>query len=152
MGFWANVLCLSSLLWTGHCLGKSHHLLAEPIFSFLVSVGLLAIALAMSFHHACYGFVLLLLHVFVTGSQSAHLLVNFLLKASQTHFSLLYLSWALLANIPIVPAHFIMSFFRLPQPIYYLFTSITLMGFLLNLLDFLDPITTSSLLIATWAY
>ena len=63
------------------------------------------------------------LHIFVMGSQSAHPFVNFLLKASQTHFSLLYLSWALLANIPAVPTHFITSFFGLPRSIYYLYYS-----------------------------
>ena len=82
----------------------------------------------------------------------SHFLVNFLLKASHAYFSLLYLSWALLANILAVPTHFIMLFFGLPQPIYYLFTSFALMGFLLNLLGFLDLITTYILLITTWAY
>ena len=83
---------------------------------------------------------------------SSHFLVNFLLKASQAYFSLLYLSWALLTDILVVPAHFITLFFGLPRPIYYLFTSFTPMRFLLNLLGFLDPITTSLLLITTWAY
>ena len=50
----------------------------------------------------------------------SHFLVNFLLKASHAYFSLLYLSWALLANILVVPTHFITLFFRLPWPIYYL--------------------------------
>ena len=67
MGIWANVFCLLSLLWTGHCLGKSHHLLTEPIFTFLASVGLLAIAPAMSFHHVYYGFVLFLPSHFCYG-------------------------------------------------------------------------------------
>ena len=61
---WAlGLMFLSSLLWTRHYLGKSHHLPTEPIFSLLASVGLLAIALAMSFYCACYSFTLLLLHV-----------------------------------------------------------------------------------------
>ena len=81
-----------------------------------------------------------------------HFLVNFLLKASHAYFSLLYLSWDLLANIFAVPTHFITLFFGLPRPIYYLFISFTLMGFLLNLLDFPSPITTYLLLITTWAY
>ena len=63
MGFWAHILYLSSLLRTRHYLGKSYHLLVEPIFSFLASVAFLAIAPAMSFHRAWYSFVLLLLHV-----------------------------------------------------------------------------------------
>ena len=82
----------------------------------------------------------------------SHFLVNFLLKASHAYFSLLYLSWDLLANILAVPTHFITLFFGLPRPIYYLFTYFTLMGFLLNLLGFLSPITTYLLLITTWAY
>ena len=82
----------------------------------------------------------------------SHFLVNFLLKASHAYFSLLYLSWALLANILAIPTHFIMLFFGLPRPIYYPFTSFTLMGFLLNLVGFLSPITTYLLLITTWAY
>ena len=35
MGFWAYILCFSSLLQTRHYLGRSYRLLAEPIFSFL---------------------------------------------------------------------------------------------------------------------
>ena len=82
----------------------------------------------------------------------SHFLVNFLLKASHAYFSLLYLSWALLANILVVPTHFITLFFGLPRAIYYIFTSVTLMSFLLNLLGILGPITTYLLLITTWAY
>ena len=82
----------------------------------------------------------------------SHFLVNFLLKAPHSYFSLFYLSWDLLANILAVPTHFITLFFGLPRPIYYLFTYFTLMGFLLNLLGFLSPITTYLLLITTWAY
>ena len=37
-------------------LGKNSHLLAEPMFSFSVSVRLLAIDLAISLHHVCYRF------------------------------------------------------------------------------------------------
>ena len=78
--------------------------------------------------------------------------MNFLFQASHAYFSLLYLSQTLLANILVVPAHFIASFFGLPQAIYYLFASFTFMGFLLNPLGFLDPITTSLLFNTTWAY
>ena len=48
--------------------------------------------------------------------------------------------------------YFIISFLRLPRPIYFLFTSFTPMGFLLDLLGFLGPITTSLPLITFWAY
>ena len=44
------------------------------------------------------------------------------------------------------------SFFELPRPIYFLYTSFTPMGFLLNHLVFLDPITTSLSLITFQAY
>ena len=57
--------------------------------------------------------------------------------AMPVHFPHLYLFWALLANILVVPAHFI------PRAIYFIFTSFTPMNFLLNLLGFLSPITTS---------
>ena len=89
---------------------------------------------------------------FVVGLWLVHFLVNFLFQASHAYFSLLYLSQTLLANILVVPAHFIASFFGLPQAIYYLFASFTFMGFLLNPLGFLDPITTSLLFNTTWAY
>ena len=89
---------------------------------------------------------------FVVGLWLVHFLVNFLFQASHAHFSLLYLSQTLLANIPVVPTHFIASFFGLPQTIYYLFASFTFMIFLLNPLGFLDPITTSLLFNTTWAY
>ena len=89
---------------------------------------------------------------FVVGLWLVHFLVNFLFQASHAHFSLLYLSRTLLANIPVVPTHFIASFFGLPQAIYYLFASFTFMSFLLNPLGVLDPITTSLLFNTTWAY
>ena len=41
---------------------------------------------------------------------------------------------------------------RLPRPIYFFFASFTLMGFLLDPLGFLGPITTSLLLITFWIY
>ena len=44
------------------------------------------------------------------------------------------------------------SFIGLPRPIYFFFTSFTPMGFLLNHLVFLDPITTSLSLITFQAY
>ena len=56
--FWAHVPCLSSLLWTGHCLGKGHHRFAKPMFFFLVFVDLLAIDLTISLLRACYCFTL----------------------------------------------------------------------------------------------
>ena len=59
----------------------------------------------------------------------AHFFINLLLRASLAHFPYLYLFWALLANILIVPTHLIISFLRLPWPIYFSYTSFTLMGF-----------------------
>ena len=44
------------------------------------------------------------------------------------------------------------SFYGFPRPIYFLYTSFTPMGFLLNHLVFLDPITTSLSLITFQAY
>ena len=81
-----------------------------------------------------------------------HFFINLLLRASLAHFPYLYLFWALLANILIVPTHLIISFLRLPWPIYFFYTSFTLMGFLLDPLGFLGPITTSLPLITFWAY
>ena len=59
---------------------------------------------------------------------------------------------ALLANTPIVPAHFIISFLGLPWPVYFFFTSFTPMGFLLDPLSFISQITTWLSLISSWAY
>ena len=61
VGFWAHVPCLSSFLWTGCCLGKGLHLPVEPIFFFLVFMGLLAIDPAISLYRACYSFTSLFL-------------------------------------------------------------------------------------------
>ena len=80
----------------------------------------------------------------------AHFFINLLLKASLAYFPHLYLFWVLLANIPIMLAYFI--FLGLPQPIYFIFTSFTLMGFLVDPLGFLSPITTSLHFITFWAY
>lgn len=83
---------------------------------------------------------------------SAYFPVNFLLKASQTHFSHLFLSWALLANILVVQAHFIILFLGFSLPIYYLFASFTLIGFLLDPLGFFSSMTMSLFLITSWVY
>ena len=53
----------------------------------------------------------------------AHFFIILLLKASLARFPHFYLFWVLLANIPIVPAHFFISFLGLPRPIYLFFTS-----------------------------
>ena len=85
MGSWAYVPCLSSLLWIGYYLDKSHHFPVEPIFFFLASVGLLVIALAISFHLAWYRFYPSFAPCYIMGLwaiMSAHFLVNSLLKAS----------------------------------------------------------------------
>ena len=158
MGFWAHVLCLSPLLGLGVAWAKSPHLLAEPMFSFFVSVGFLAIEPTISLYHVCYSFTSPFISCYSVGLQAdaptvpAHFFINLLLRASLAHFSHLYLFWALLANIPVVPAHFTTSFLELPRPVYFLFTSFTPMGFLLNSLGFFGPITISLILITFWAY
>ena len=81
-----------------------------------------------------------------------HFFINLLLKASLANFSHFYIFWALLANIPAVPVHFTTSFLKLPQHVYFFLTSFTFMGFLLDSLDFLSPITMSLLLITFQAY
>ena len=137
---------------------KAHIFLPSPCFPFLCpwAFGLLilpydfimlAIALPL-FFISCYPMGLWT----DTLAVSAHFFINLLLKASLTHFSHLYLIWALLANIPAVLAHFTTSFVRLPRLIYFSFTSFTPMGFLLNSLGFLGPITTSLPLITFRAY
>ena len=78
-----------------------------------------------------------------TFTVPTHFFINLLLRASLAHFPHLYIFWALLANIPAVPAHFTTSFFGLSCPIYFFFTSFTLMCFLLDSSGFLGPITTS---------
>ena len=155
MGFWAHVPCRSSFLWTGCCLGKGLHLPVEPMFFFLVFVGLLTIDSAISLHRACYSFTsFFFISCYPMGLRAdvpavpAHFFINLLLKASLAYFPHLYLFWVLLANIPIMLAYFI--FLGLPQPIYFLFTSFTLMGFLVDLLSFLNPITTSLHFITFW--
>jgi len=92
------------------------------------------------------------------GSQAdapvvlAHFFINLLLRASLAHFPHLYLFWALLASIPAMPTHFIISFLELPHPIYFFFTSFILVGFLIDPLGFLGPITTSLPLLTFRAY
>ena len=51
-----------------------------------------------------------------------------------------------------MPTHFTTSSLRLPRPIYSFFTSFTLMGFLLDSLGFLGPITTNLPVITFQAY
>ena len=82
----------------------------------------------------------------------AYFFINLLLRVSLAHFPYLYLFWALLANIPAVPTHLIISFLGLPGPIYFFCTFFTPMGFLLDPLGFLGPITTSLPLIYFQAY
>ena len=85
MGSWAYVLYLSSHLWTRYYLEKNHHLLTEPIFFFLASLRLFAIAPAISFHRACYSFYPPFALCYIMGLWAvmlAHFLVNSLLNAS----------------------------------------------------------------------
>ena len=114
----------------------------------------------MPYHFIVLAIVLPLLFIFCypvglradTPTVSTHFFINLLLGVSLAHFSHLYLFWVLLVNIPAVPAHFITSSIGLPRPIYFSFTSFIPMSFLLNLLDFLNPITTSLPLVTFRAY
>ena len=127
------------------------------MLSFLVSMGLLAIDLAISLHRAYYDFASPFISCYPMGLQAdslavpTHFFINLLLRASLAHFSRLYLFWALLANIPAVPAHFT-TFLGLPQSIYFFFTFFTPMRFLLNSFGFLDLIITFLPLITFRAY
>ena len=128
------------------------------MLSFLVSMGLLAIDLAISLHRAYYDFASPFISCYPMGLQAdslavpTHFFINLLLRASLAHFSRLYLFWALLANIPTVPTHFTTSFLGLSQPVYFLLTSFTFIGFLLDYLDFPCSITISLPFITFWAY
>ena len=128
------------------------------MFSFSISIGLLAIEPAISLHRACYSFTSFFISCYPMGLQAnapaapTHFFIHLLLRASLAHFSHLYLFWALLANIAIVPTHFTASFLKFPWPVYFFFTSFTLMSFLLDSMSFLDPITISLSLITFWAY
>ena len=88
VGFWAHVPCLSSLLWTGRCLGKGPYRLAEPMFFFLVFVDLLAIDPTISLHRACYGFTLPFTSCYPVNlwadipTVPTHFFVNLSLRAS----------------------------------------------------------------------
>ena len=121
-------------------------------------MGLLAIDPAISLRRPYYDFASPFISCYLVGLQAdslavpTHFFVNLLLRASLAHFSRLYLFWALLANIPTVPTHFTTSFLGLSQPVYFLLTSFTFMGFLLDYLDFPCPITISLPFITFWAY
>ena len=140
--------------WTGHYLGKSPHLPIKPMFSFSMTIGLLATDSAISLHRAYYSFTSPFISCYPMGLRAdvlvvpVHFFINLLLRASLAHFLHLYLYWASLANIPAVPAHFIISFLGLSRLSYFIFTSFTLMGFLLDPLGFLGLITTSLSFIA----
>ena len=123
-----------------------------------MTVSLLATDYTISLHRACYNFTSLFISCYPMGlwvdtpAVPAHFFINLLLKASLAHFPHLYLFWALLPNIPTMPTHFTTSSLRLPRPIYSFFTSFTLMGFLLDSLGFLGPITTNLPVITFQAY
>ena len=71
---------------------------------FPVSVGLFAMDPTTPFHHACYSIISLLYFLFPVGLQADALAVP-------AHFPHLYFFWALLANIFVVLAHFILRVF-----------------------------------------
>ena len=128
------------------------------MFSFSISIGLLAIEPAISLHRACYSFTSFFISCYPMGLQAnapaapTHFFIHLLLKASLAYFSHLYLFWALLANIAAMPTHFTASFLEFPWPVYLFFTSFTLMSFLLDSMSFLGLITISLSLITFWAY
>ena len=140
-------------------MGEGPHLPNEPIFfSFFVSVAFLAVDPAIPLHCTCYCFTYHFTSCYPVGLRvdaptvPTYFFINLLLRASLVQFPHLYLFWALLANIHVVPTHFIISFLKLSQPIYFFFTSFTYMGFLLDPLGFLGPITTSLPLVTFRAY
>lgn len=128
------------------------------VFSFLCLWAFWLLILSYHFIAPAIVFASLFISCYPVGLRAnaptvpAHFFINLLLRASLTHFPYNYLFWALLANIPTLPAHFIISFIRFPRPIYFFFIFFTLMGFLLDLLGFLDPITTSLSLIIFRVY
>ena len=136
-------------------LEQNPHLPVEPMFSFSMTMGLLAINSAIPLHHACYSITFLFNSCYPVDLQAdvpivpTHFFINLLLRASLAHFSHFYLFWVLLAKIPIVLAHFTISFLGLPrliylfysyglftkffglfQPNYYIFTSDHFLGLL----------------------
>ena len=157
MGFWAHVPYLLSFLGLS-IMGKGPHLFAEPMFSSLASMGLLAIDPTISLYRTCYSFTFPFTSYYLVNlwvdvfAVPAHFFSNLLLRASLAHFPHLYLFRALLANIPTVSAYFTTLVLGLPRPIYFFFTFFTPMSFLLDSLDFLGPITTSLPLITFRAY
>ena len=128
------------------------------MFSFSISMGLLAIEPTISLHCAYYSFTSFFISCYPMGLQAnaptapTHFFIHLLLRASLAHFSHLYLFWALLANIAAVPTHFTTSFLEFPWLVYFFFTYFTLMGLFLDSLGFLGPITISLSLITFWAY
>ena len=157
-----GLLCSYSLsftpFWTGCCLDKSLHSPVKPIITFSMTVGLLATDPTISLHVAYYNFISIFISYYPVGlwadtpTVPTHFFINLLLRASLAHFPHLYLFWALLANIPAVPAHFTTSywaslayllllylfcfhglfarFFWLPRPNYDIFTSYYFLGLL----------------------
>ena len=127
-------------------------------FLFFVSVAFLAVDPAIPLHCTCYCFTYHFTSCYPVGLRvdaptvPTYFFINLLLRASLVQFPHLYLFWALLANIHVVPTHFIISFLKLSRPIYFFFTSFTFMGFLLDPLGFLGPITTSLPLVTFRAY
>ena len=124
---WASLLGILPC----HCIAPT---ISLPLFYFLLPMGLQADVSFVSIQFPYpYLFWALLANI---STVSAHFLHP-------------YLFWALRANIPAMPIHFIHRAFSTHLLILYLFYS---HRFLLNPLGFLDPITTSLLLITFRAY
>ena len=90
------------------------HVLFFPVF-----VGLLAMDPTMPLHCAYYSITSLFYFLLLVGLWADA-------PTMPTHFQHLYFFWTLLANILVVPAHFVPW---LPRPIYFFFTFFTPMGF-----------------------
>ena len=92
-------------------------------------VGLLAVDPAIPLHCACYSITFPFYFLLPMSLRAdaptvpTHFFINILLKASLAHIPHLYLFWALLANIPTVPAHFIPQAYLAHLLLLYLFYS-----------------------------
>ena len=158
VGFWAHVPCISSLLWTGHCLGEGLHLPVEPMFlSFLCPWAsclwilpylfiVLSIALPLFLFLVTHGLTSwcscraspLLYHSFAQGFLGPFSTFLPLLGFIGQHS---YCASPFLYFIPRASSAHLL--------ILYLFSP---MDFLLNPLGFLNPISTSLPLITSWVY
>ena len=152
MGLWVHVLYFPPLLWTGHWLGASPLLPAQPkSSSFLCPWASWLVILPC---HCIAPSISLLLFYFLvnhglTGWGSCqstfYILSNFGL--CWPTFLLCQLTFQILTSFGLYWTTFLLcqpiSFLGLLEPIYFFFTSFTFHGLFLNPLGFLGPTTTS---------